>query len=53
MDGGVKADEDEDTEEGEGGGGRVDMKALAKSVDIDEMVKVLRVSFVSNFSAFL
>lgn len=42
VDGGVKADEDEDTEEGEGGGGRVDMKALAKSVDIDEMVKVLR-----------
>jgi hypothetical protein len=43
VDGGVKADElGED--EGEGGGGKVDMKALAKTVDVGDMDKVLRVS---------
>jgi hypothetical protein len=43
--GGVPVDEDdEETDEGEGGGGKVDMKALAKNVDVAEMEKVLRVS---------
>jgi hypothetical protein len=42
VDGGVKADEMED-DEGEGGGGKVDMKVLAKSVDVGEMEKVLKV----------
>ncbi|TFK75925.1 HSP90-domain-containing protein [Pluteus cervinus] len=41
VDGGVKADE-EDGDEGEGGGGKVDMKSLAKSVDVGEVVKVLK-----------
>lgn len=36
-------EEEEDTEEGEGGGGKVDMKALAKNVDVGEMEKVLKV----------
>ncbi|KAL0949962.1 hypothetical protein HGRIS_009982 [Hohenbuehelia grisea] len=41
VEGGVKADElGED--EGEGGGGKVDMKVLAKSVDVEDMEKVLR-----------
>ena len=43
VEGGVKRDEDEDDDAGEGGGGNVDMKKLAKSVDITEMVKVLKV----------
>lgn len=43
VEGGVKRDEDEDEDAGEGGGGNVDMKKLAKSVDITEMVKVLKV----------
>jgi heat shock protein 90kDa beta len=42
VDGGVKADEMGD-DEGEGGGGKVDMKALAKSVDVGDMEKVLKV----------
>lgn len=41
VDGGVKA-EDMGEDEGEGGGGRVDMKALAKSVDVSDMQKVLK-----------
>ncbi|KAG8695885.1 hypothetical protein FRC08_007499 [Ceratobasidium sp. 394] len=41
--GGVPAEEgDEDEDEGEGGGGKVDMKALAKNVDVSEMEKVLQ-----------
>jgi heat shock protein 90kDa beta len=43
VDGGVKRDDDGDEEEGEGGGGNVDMKKLAKSVDLTEMEKVLKV----------
>jgi len=42
VDGGVKADEMGE-DEGEGGGGAVDMKALAKKVDLTEMIKVLKV----------
>jgi heat shock protein beta len=42
VDGGVKADEIGD-DEGEGGGGKVDMKVLAKSVDVGDMEKVLKV----------
>ncbi|KAF5370090.1 hypothetical protein D9758_001067 [Tetrapyrgos nigripes] len=43
VDGGVKADEEGLAEdEGEFSGGKVDMKSLAKSVDIQEMVKVLK-----------
>ncbi|KAG9125486.1 hypothetical protein FRC07_007417 [Ceratobasidium sp. 392] len=40
--GGVPAEEDEEEDEGEGGGGKVDMKALAKNVDVGEMEKVLK-----------
>jgi heat shock protein beta len=47
VDGGVKADEMED-DEGEGGGGKVDMKSLAKSVDVGDMEKVLKVWLVSE-----
>ncbi|KAH9977725.1 Hsp90 protein-domain-containing protein [Lactifluus volemus] len=42
VDGGVKRDDDGDEDEGEGGGGNVDMKKLAKTVDITEMEKVLK-----------
>ncbi|CAE6499679.1 unnamed protein product [Rhizoctonia solani] len=43
VEGGVPVDEgDEETDEGEGGGGKVDMKALAKNVDVSEMEKVLK-----------
>ncbi|KAF8739019.1 FF domain, partial [Rhizoctonia solani] len=43
INGGVPIDgDDEENEEGEGGGGKVDMKALAKNVDVSEMEKVLR-----------
>ncbi|CCO33875.1 Transcription elongation regulator 1 AltName: Full=Formin-binding protein 28 [Rhizoctonia solani AG-1 IB] len=43
VNGGVPVDEDDDeNEEGEGGGGKVDMKALAKNVDVSEMEKVLK-----------
>lgn len=48
VDGGVKADE-ADGEEGEGGGGKVDMKALAKSVDVHEIETVLKVRSVEIF----
>ncbi|KAJ3930013.1 MAG: Hsp90 protein-domain-containing protein [Lentinula lateritia] len=40
VDGGVKADEDD--AESEGLGTKVDMKVLAKNVDVEEMEKVLR-----------
>ena len=43
VDGGVKRDDVGDEDEGEGGGGNVDMKKLAKSVDITEMERVLKV----------
>ena len=43
ADGGVERDDDGHEDEGEGGGGNVDMKKLAKSVDITEMEKVLKV----------
>ncbi|KAJ7095368.1 Hsp90 protein-domain-containing protein [Mycena belliarum] len=49
VDGGVKADELENEDEGAGGqgdmsmlGGRVDMKVLAKGVDVSEVEKVLK-----------
>jgi heat shock protein beta len=45
VDGGVKAD-DLGEDEGEGGGGKVDMKALAKKVDLEEMEKVLKVELI-------
>jgi heat shock protein beta len=43
VDGGVAAD-DLGEDEGEGGGGNVDMKVLAKNVDLKEMERVLKVS---------
>lgn len=43
VEGGVKRDDDGDEDEGEGGGGNVDMKKLAKCVDITEVEKVLKV----------
>jgi len=43
VEGGVKRADDGDEDIGEGGGGNVDMKKLAKSVDITEMEKVLKV----------
>lgn len=45
VDGGVKAD-NLGEDEGEGGGGKVDMKALARKVNLEEMEKVLRVSSI-------
>ncbi|KAF9259497.1 HSP90-domain-containing protein [Marasmius fiardii PR-910] len=42
VDGGVKRDEDGDGDEGEGGGGKVDMKVLAKNIDVGEIEKVLK-----------
>jgi heat shock protein beta len=45
VDGGVKAD-DLGEDEGEGGGGKVDMKVLAKKVDLEEMEKVLKVEMI-------
>ncbi|EIW76097.1 hypothetical protein CONPUDRAFT_130448 [Coniophora puteana RWD-64-598 SS2] len=42
AEGGVKADDVGDEDEGEGFGGKVDMKVLAKNVDISDMVKVLK-----------
>ncbi|KAG7096976.1 hypothetical protein E1B28_004372 [Marasmius oreades] len=42
VDGGVKRDEDGEHDEGEGGGGKIDMKALAKSIDVGEIEKVLK-----------
>lgn len=41
VDGGVAAD-DLGEDEGEGGGGKVDMKTLAKNVDLKEMERVLK-----------
>ncbi|KAJ7276359.1 Hsp90 protein-domain-containing protein [Mycena haematopus] len=42
VDGGVKADEGENEDEGEAGGGKVDMKVLARGVDVEEVEKVLK-----------
>ncbi|KAL0579544.1 hypothetical protein V5O48_002473 [Marasmius crinis-equi] len=42
VEGGVKRDENGDEDEGEGGGGKVDMKALAKNIDVGEIEKVLK-----------
>ncbi|KAA1466486.1 HSP90-domain-containing protein [Dentipellis sp. KUC8613] len=42
AEGGVKRDDVVDEDEGEAGGGNVDMKALAKNVDITYMEKVLK-----------
>lgn len=50
VNGGVKADDNDDEEEGEGGGGRADMKVLAKSIDLREMEKVLKVISFSGQS---
>ncbi|KAI6047199.1 Hsp90 protein-domain-containing protein [Pisolithus marmoratus] len=49
TDGGVKAD-DLGEGEGEGFGGTVDMKALAKNVNLDDIVKVLKVKVVMTFT---
>ena len=49
ADGGVKREDDDGEGEGEAGGGNVDMKKLAKSVDITEMEKVLKVR-AQNYS---
>lgn len=43
VDGGVKADEIGE-DEGEAFGGKVDMKVLAKNIDVSDIEKVLRVS---------
>ncbi|KAH0839764.1 Hsp90 protein-domain-containing protein [Lanmaoa asiatica] len=46
--GGVAA-EDLGEDEGEGFGGKVDMKALAKNVDLEDIVKVLKVRVSESF----
>ena len=51
VDGGVKAD-DADGEDGEGGGGKVDMKALAKNINVEEVEKVLKVCLEYNAKLF-
>ena len=51
ADGGVQRDDDGHEDEGEGGGGNVDMKKLAKSVDITEIEKVLKVRTQHFFSS--
>jgi heat shock protein beta len=43
VNGGVKADEEGEEDDGTGGGGKADMKQLAKSIDLKEMQKVLKV----------
>lgn len=48
VSGGVAA-EDLGEDEGEGFGGKVDMKALAKHVDLEEIVKVLKVRVSEGF----
>jgi hypothetical protein len=45
VNGGVKAEDEGEEDEGAGGGGKADMKALAKTIDLGEMQKVLKVSF--------
>ena len=50
VEGGVKRD-DEDVDDGEGGGGNVDMKVLAKNVDLSDMEKVLKVGLVLRDSS--
>jgi len=49
--GGIKAD-DQGEGVGEGGGGTVDMKALAKNIDIHDMEKVIKVRDSSLGPAF-
>ena len=49
VDGGVKRDEGGDEDEGEGGGGKVDMKALAKNIGLEEIERVLKVSPILGF----
>jgi hypothetical protein len=44
VDGGVQRDDEGVEDEGEAGGGNVDMKMLAKTVDLSDMEKVLKVS---------
>ena len=48
--GGVPINEEDEEDEERGGGGNVDMKALAKNVDVSEMEKVLKVSTVLDYS---
>lgn len=48
ADGGVAA-EDLGEDEGEGFGGKVDMKILAKNVDLEDIVKVLKVRVSERF----
>jgi hypothetical protein len=49
---GVKfEDEEEEEADGEGGGGRADMKTLAKSIDLKEIIKVIKVSSVTDVLA--
>jgi hypothetical protein len=50
VNGGVKAEQEGEEDEGEGGGGKADMKALAKSIDLHEMQKVLTVSAMQCLS---
>ena len=52
VEGGVAAD-DTGEDEGEGGGGKVDMKALAKNVDLKEMERVLKVSYLLHLGVML
>lgn len=47
--GGGVAAEDLGEDEGEGFGGKVDMKALAKNVDLEDIVKVLKVRVSQEF----
>jgi hypothetical protein len=48
---GIGAEEEaaleEDDQEGEGGGGKADLKKLARSIDVDEVAKVLKVRLIS------
>lgn len=48
VNGGVTA-EDLGEDEGEGFGGKVDMKALAKNVDLNDIIKVLKVGVSQGF----
>lgn len=48
ADGGVAA-EDLGDDEGEGFGGKVDMKALARNVDLEDIIKVLKVRVSEGF----
>lgn len=52
VEGGVKA-EDTEGDDGEAGGGKVDMKQLAKQVDVQEIVRVIAVSCLSGLKFLL